>query len=68
MANMRIINITGLSNDTRVMCGNEELNDITSICIDEIKPGGLVTATITVHKVQLNVFSCVESTNGGYKP
>ena len=62
MNNIRIINTTGITNDTKVYVEGVELKGIISLEIDPILAfNKIVTATLKVHVVELDVVADVSN-------
>lgn len=62
MSNIRIINKTGITNDTKVYVNDVEVKGIISLEIDPVLAfNQLVTATMKVHVVDLDVVADVSN-------
>ncbi len=62
MSNIRIINKTGITNDTKVYVNDVEVKGIISLEIEPILAfNQLVTATMKVHVVDLDVVADVSN-------
>lgn len=55
MKNIRIVNSTGDSQDTRVYVGNTEVTGVYRVVIDPIEVGGKLSAIIQVHPLEIDL-------------